>query len=129
MVDMSKIQSGSYLNTTIGNSPTNNEEKQIEVSQVTAIKRVETEKTEHEDMSKDEMRKRLQDAVERANKNTFLSLNNNIKFGFHENAKEMFVSVIDAQTNKKIRQMPSEEALSLLASMKELVGQIFDTKG
>jgi uncharacterized FlaG/YvyC family protein len=41
----------------------------------------------------------------------------------------MFVSVVDVDTNKQIRQLPSKEALSILSSMKELVGQIFDKRG
>lgn len=88
--------------------------------------------SEADNLSKDEMRKQMMNTVDELNKrvgNEFQSLSSNIRFGFHENAGEMFVSVVDVDTNKQIRQLPSKEALSILSSMKELVGQIFDRKG
>jgi len=125
MMNIGNIQSSGYTN--IGSSSDNSGMKAEQVLNTAQNHKASVESSEN--LSHEEMRKRLMDAVETANNSSFLSLNNNIKFGFHENSKEMFVSVVDVDTNKKIRQMPSEEALSLLASMKELVGQIFDTKG
>lgn len=52
-----------------------------------------------------------------------------IKFGFDDNSKDFYVSVIEAKTNKMIRRFPAEEAQSLLPKMKEVVGILFDQKG
>jgi flagellar protein FlaG len=56
-------------------------------------------------------------------------LNANIKFSFNEKVDELVVNVVDKNTDKVIRKIPSEEALKIMEKMKELVGALFDNKG
>jgi flagellar protein FlaG len=127
MMNISNIQNSGYTsqNSNIGASGGEG----ATVVQQSSVQRA---SSESENLSKDEMRKQMMNTVDELNKrvdNDFQSLSSNIRFGFHENAGEMFVSVVDVDTNKQIRQLPSKEALSILSSMKELVGQIFDKRG
>ena len=56
-------------------------------------------------------------------------LNANIKFSFNDKVDELVVNVVDKNTDKVIRKIPSEEALKIMEKMKELVGALFDNKG
>ncbi|MBD5165861.1 FlaG family protein [Helicobacter sp.] len=53
-------------------------------------------------------------------------LNTNVTFGFNEDIEGLFVTVSEKDTNRVIRKIPSDEAMQLMAKMKEVVGIIFD---
>ena len=40
-----------------------------------------------------------------------------------------FICLKHTKTQKEIRRFPTDEALKLMETMREVVGQIFDTKG
>ncbi len=73
---------------------------------------------------KDELRKLTEDLNREIN-----PLNTNIKFGFNDKIESLYVNVIDTQTDKTIRKIPSDEAMKLMERMREVVGIIFDKKG
>jgi flagellar protein FlaG len=77
---------------------------------------------------KEKLKKQLQDIVAQLNKEMD-PLKTTIRFGFNDDVKEMYVSVIDTSNNEEIRKIPSEEAMRLAAKMRELVGMLFDKKG
>jgi flagellar protein FlaG len=56
-------------------------------------------------------------------------LNSDIKFSFNDKVDELVVNVVDKNTDKVIRKIPSEEALKIMEKMRELVGALFDKKG
>ncbi|WP_263832732.1 flagellar protein FlaG [Sulfurospirillum oryzae] len=78
--------------------------------------------------SQDEDSKGLSETVKELNKQMDL-LNTNITFGYNDKINQMFINVIEKSTGKVIRKFPTEEAMSLSAKMKEIVGIIFDKKG
>ena len=53
----------------------------------------------------------------------------NVKFAYNEKLNMSYISVIDKNTGEEIRKLPSEEAMKISESMKELVGVMFDKKG
>ena len=55
-------------------------------------------------------------------------LNINVKFGFNDKIDEMYVSVYEKDSNKLLRKIPSDEAISLMSKMREIIGIIFDKK-
>ena len=57
------------------------------------------------------------------------SENINVKFAYNEKLNMSYISVIDKNTGEEIRKLPSEEAMKISESMKELVGVMFDKKG
>ncbi len=56
------------------------------------------------------------------------SLDTDIKFGYDNDLAEVYVTVTDKHTGKVIRKLPTEEAMKIKKSMKELVGSLFDRK-
>ena len=61
--------------------------------------------------------------------NQMESLETNVTFGFNDKIDSMFVNVMERSTGKIIRKIPTEEAMTLSAKMKEIIGIIFDKKG
>ncbi len=76
----------------------------------------------------EKLKKELQEVVNKLNKE-MNSLKTSIRFGFNDQVKELYVTVIDTSNNEEIRKIPSDEAMRLAAKMRELVGMIFDKKG
>jgi len=81
-------------------------------------------KKEEKKATKDE----LQDLTKQLNKE-MSPLNPDIKFQYDDKVNELVVNVVDKNTDKVIRKIPSEEALKIMEKMRELVGALFDDKG
>jgi flagellar protein FlaG len=75
----------------------------------------------------EQLKKQLTDVTNALNKE-MSSLNFNVKFGFNDKINEMYVSVMEKDTNKVIRKIPSDDAMKLMDKMREIVGMIFDKK-
>ncbi|MDE5602401.1 MAG: flagellar protein FlaG [Helicobacter sp.] len=74
---------------------------------------------------KEDKRQQLNELAQQLNKE-LNPLNTSISFGFNEEINGMFVSVTETKTNRLIRKIPSDEAMELMAKMKEIVGIIFN---
>jgi len=75
-----------------------------------------------------EIKKKIEKITEELNKEMDI-LNTTIRFHFDDKTDEIYVTVIDTKDNRVIRQIPSEEAMKLVAKMRELVGMLFDERG
>ena len=65
-----------------------------------------------------------------ANLNDEISLiSTDLRFGFNDTAEMLQVSIINKKTDEIIRRFPTEEAVSLMSSMKEFIGLLFDKQG
>lgn len=53
-------------------------------------------------------------------------LNLSVRFGYNDKIGEMFVSVFEKDSNKLLRKFPTDEAIDLMAKMREINGIIFD---
>ncbi|MDE5591846.1 MAG: flagellar protein FlaG [Helicobacter sp.] len=73
----------------------------------------------------EERKQQLNELAQQLNKE-LSPLNTNISFGFNEDIKGMYVSVTEKNTNRLIRKIPSDEAMELMAKMREIVGIIFN---
>jgi len=78
----------------------------------------------HKKITKEE----LQNLTQKLNKE-MEPLNPDIKFHYNDRVNELVVNVIDKNTDKVIRKIPSDEALKIMEKMRELVGALFDDKG
>ena len=56
-------------------------------------------------------------------------MNLDIKFAYNDKIDQFYINVIDKNSGKVIRKLPSDEAMKIAESMKELVGTLFDKKG
>ncbi len=57
------------------------------------------------------------------------SLNLDVKFAYNEKIDTVYISVTDKNTGRVIQKLPTEEAMKIKESMKDLVGVLFDKKG
>jgi flagellar protein FlaG len=73
-------------------------------------------------------KEKLQDLTQKLNKE-MEPLNPDIKFTFNNKVDSLVVNVVDKNTDKVIRKIPSDEALKIMEKMRELVGALFDKKG
>lgn len=79
------------------------------------------------DAKQDDLKQELMQLTEDLNKE-MNPLNINVKFGFDDKIDELAVSVYEKDSNKLLRKIPSDEAVSLMAKMREIIGIIFDKK-
>ncbi len=60
---------------------------------------------------------------------TSQELNLDVKFAYNEKINEVYINVTNKNTGEVIRRLPTEEAMKIKESMKDLVGVLFDKKG
>ena len=56
------------------------------------------------------------------------SLDTNIRFKFHEKTQELIVQVVDQTNDKVLREMPSQEFLDTIATIRSVLGMMLDKK-
>ena len=118
-----------------------NVQKSMDYSSITKedsknIEKIETTQEIQKDKQDEEINKKqkeltkqeLQELTQKLNKE-MSPLNPDIKFSFNDKVDELVVNVVDKNTNKVIRKIPSDEALKIMEKMRELVGALFDDKG
>ena len=59
---------------------------------------------------------------------TFRLFNKRLKFSVNEEIDRVVVKVVDAATDKVIKEIPPEEMQRLIARIKETIGLLFDEK-
>ncbi len=79
-------------------------------------------------ISLDEEKKILKQSTEKFNEMSD-KLNLDVKFAYNDKIDQVYLNVIDKKTGQIIRKLPSEEAMKISESMKELVGNLLDKKG
>ena len=52
-----------------------------------------------------------------------------VVFGFDRELNQSYISVIDKDSGREIRKLPSEDALKFAKSMKESLGRLLDRRG
>jgi len=118
-----------------------NTQKSMDYSQIkqddtlNSRKLEETEKSpkdkQDEEIKKEEKKvtkEELQELTTKLNKE-MAPLNPDIRFHYNDKVNELVVNVVDKNTDKVIRKIPSDEALKIMEKMRELVGALFDDKG
>lgn len=73
----------------------------------------------------EEQKQKLNELAQQLNKE-LSPLNTSIAFNFSEDIEGLYITVSEKDTNRLIRKIPSDEAMQLMAKMKEIVGMIFD---
>ena len=106
------------------NIHTKKPEESQEIEKLKNDKKSEEIHKEKEEMTKEE----LQDLTAKLNKE-MAPLNPDIEFQFNDKVDELVVNIMDKQTDRIIRKIPSDEALKIMEKMRELVGALFDDKG
>jgi flagellar protein FlaG len=96
-----------------------------------------TSKTEIKNVEQIEMRKKVEENKELVKPeeisqefNTMSKdLNLDVKFAYNAKIDTVYINVTDKNTGEIIKKLPTEEAMKIKESMKDLVGVLFDKKG
>jgi flagellar protein FlaG len=98
--------------------------KQVEsIPKVTEIPAEKQEKPQQQVLTKEKTEKVINSM------NDFLKASNShLKFQFHEDLKEYYVSIVDDTTEEVIREIPSKKFLDMYAAMTEYLGLLVDRK-
>lgn len=69
----------------------------------------------------------VQDAIDKLN-NTIQIFNKRLRLSYHEEAKRFVIKVIDSQTDKIVREIPSKEFVDFLVRLHQMIGVFIDKK-
>jgi len=104
--------------------------KKREVEKVAVESKPRVEK-EHEPNNKVDERKKVEEAVDKINKQ-LKSANTKIQFRVHESnyseINKVSIKIIDETNDEVIKEIPSEEAIELSEKMHEVMGVLFDKR-
>jgi len=59
---------------------------------------------------------------------TFLAFNRRVELSVNETINQVVIKVVDAETDKVIKEIPAEEIQHLIARIKETIGLLVDEK-
>jgi flagellar protein FlaG len=97
------------------------------VESVPQAKSVTPEKQEQHQQQGQQSREKTEKVI--ASMNDFLKASNShLKFEFHDDLQEYYVTLVDDKTNEVIREIPSKKLLDMYAAMTEYVGLLVDKK-
>lgn len=68
-----------------------------------------------------------QDMVESMN-NFLMSADSQLKFVFHDQLNQYYVTIVDSKTDEVIREIPSKKLMDIHAAMRDFVGLLVDRK-
>lgn len=98
----------------------------VQTESMTQTQQMQTEiDKSNEEQKVEEQKQKLNELAQQLNKE-LNPLNTNVTFGFSEDIEGLYVTVSERDTNRVIRKIPSDEAMELMAKMKEVVGIIFN---
>ncbi len=94
-------------------------------------------KTEIKDIQQTEMRKKVEESKDLVKPEEISqefnaiskNLNLDVKFAYNAKIDTVYINVTDKNTGEIIKKLPTEEAMKIKESMKDLVGVLFDKKG
>ncbi len=54
--------------------------------------------------------------------------NTNLRFQYHEDLKEYYVTIVDSKTNELVKEIPSKKLMDIYAAMRDFMGLMVDHK-
>ncbi|MEH7251001.1 flagellar protein FlaG [Neobacillus niacini] len=98
----------------------------VKVERIPQVKEVSSENQE-QPQKQGQSREKTEKVI--ASMNDFLKASNShLKFEFHDDLKEYYVTLVDDKTNEVIREIPSKKLMDMYAAMTEYVGLLVDRK-
>jgi flagellar protein FlaG len=68
------------------------------------------------------------EAQAKALEKTFLAFNRRVELSVNDDINQVIIKVVDAETDKVIKEIPAEEIQHLIARIKETIGLLVDEK-
>lgn len=110
-------------------SPTNKPDRALEINTEVRVELSETpsfEVIEEKPLNKED-KERVSKVVDGLN--DFLSpTHTSLKFKYHDELNEYYVTLVDDKTNEIVREIPSKKMLDIYAAMKDYIGIMIDEK-
>ncbi|PZT48755.1 flagellar biosynthesis protein FlaG [Helicobacter valdiviensis] len=120
---MNISESGMNIASSLGNSYENYSQPN---SQASSLKEQQQDiEAQKEKQDTEDQKRQLNELAQKLNKE-LSPLNTSVTFDFNEDIEGLYITVSERDTNRVIRKIPSDEAMELMAKMKEVVGMIFD---
>jgi len=85
------------------------------------------DKSKLKELEKDLDPEKIEEFVEALNK-FLLAFDQKFKFRIHRETKRIWLRILDAETDKVLREVPTRDALKLAAKIKEFVGLFIDER-
>lgn len=54
--------------------------------------------------------------------------NTNLRFQYHEELREYYVTIVDSKTNELVKEIPSKKLMDIYAAMRDFLGLMVDHK-
>lgn len=104
--------------------------KNKEVQRVAPVPAVKTKTDKNTGSTSNEKEMPIEQAKDMVESmNDFLqSADSNLKFVFHEELNQYYVTIVDSTTDEVIREIPSKKLMDIHAAMREFVGLLIDRK-
>ena len=71
-----------------------------------------------------EKAKKMTDSINRFMEST----NTNLRFQYHEELQEYYVTIVDSKTDEVIKEIPSKKLMDIYAAMRDFLGVLVDHK-
>ena len=81
-------------------------------------------KQEEQNSLSAEKAKKMTESINRFMETT----NTNLRFKFHEELKEYYVTIVDSKTNELVKEIPSKKLMDIYAAMRDFLGLMVDHK-
>lgn len=82
------------------------------------------QKEEDQNLLPAEKAKKMTESINRFMETT----NTNLRFQFHEELKEYYVTIVDSKTNELVKEIPSKKLMDIYAAMRDFLGLMVDHK-
>ncbi|MFD1926879.1 flagellar protein FlaG [Sporosarcina siberiensis] len=121
---VNRISGGTVLSQAIVSTETAPPDLDIVVAQIQPIQQKVQQESDNEQQLPKDKAIQLTDGM-----NKFMqTANTQLRFKFHEELNEYYVTVVDSTTDEVIREIPSKKLLDIHAAMREFVGILVDRK-
>lgn len=111
-------------------SESNSLAKEIQINKVEGTPKIKEKSAEQQNHPQQQPHtKEKTEKVINSMNNFLKESNSHLKFKFHDELKEYYVTIVDDTTNEVIKEIPSKKLLDMYAAMTDYLGLLVDKKG
>jgi flagellar protein FlaG len=92
------------------------------------VKQFQSEERQSNSIQQEPVTKEKMESVVRGMNEFLTTSNTHLKFEFHDELKEYYVTIVDDYTKEVVKEIPSKKVLDMYAAMTEFVGLMVDKK-
>jgi flagellar protein FlaG len=92
------------------------------------VNRIQTQDQQDNSIQQEPVTKEKMESVVRGMNEFLTTSNTHLKFEFHDELKEYYVTIVDDSTKEVIKEIPSKKVLDMYAAMTEFIGLMVDKK-